>query len=328
MMRVPDRCVRTLAMLVEAAVLSACCGLPAAAQEARGEEEVAGVAVVLDAEAQRKLGVMTAAAEAADFQQTEQGSGLVLAVQAIVQAMADLASAEAAARAGAAALTRARGLFEAETAVSREVLESAERQAAVDQAALALAKAEASVAYGSGAPWLDADRRAGILARLIAGRASVIRATFPAGLGGGQVETLRVRPLDRLRADQGREASEVWTGPADPAVPGPTLFAYLDPAEGLVQGDRVIASVATGGAIKGVIVPASAVVIAGGEAWCYVVRDGDHFVRVAITLDRAESGGYFQAPAGATGLKAGTTIVIRGAGLLLARETGGAAEEE
>jgi hypothetical protein len=109
-------------------------------------------------------------------------------------------------------------------------------------------------------------------------------------------------------------------------VPGPVLFAYVEDAGDLVSGERVVASVADGPPIDGVLVPASAVVIAGGAAWSYALEAPDRFVRTPVDLDRPLGGGYFQ-PASAN-LEAGESVVVGGAGLLLSAETGGAEEED
>jgi len=62
-------------------------------------------------------------------------------------------------------------------------------------------------------------------------------------------------------------------------------------------------------------VPLSAVVLAGGEPWCYVQTPDDVFVRRRVDLGRPLPQGYFQAQ----GFTAGERVVVAGAGLLLAR---------
>jgi hypothetical protein len=297
-------------------------------EAAAATEGADAIGVALDADEQEKLGVSVAPLEAAQFQGEIEGPGIVLSVQPIAQAVADVATAEAAANASAAALKRAKGLFDAGTAISAEAVEAAERQAVTDAANLALARTKASVAFGANAPWLDAKRRAAILRKLSASSAAVVQASFPAGLGDGQDSTLTIRKVGVAPGGRSWRATDVWIGPADPAVPGPTLFGYVDNAKGLAQGDHIIAAVATSETFDGVVVPASAIVIAGGAAWCYVVENSDHFVRKEVDLGRPSGSGYFQATNQADGLKPGATIVVGGAGLLLARETGGGEEED
>jgi hypothetical protein len=294
------------------------------------------IGVELRDDEQRRLGLELAPLERAEYESRIEGIGLVVDVQSVVQRMSALSTAEAAAERSQAALTRARGLFKADAAVSREALETAQSQAAADAAALDLARTQAAGAFGYTAPWLDSARRDELLRALSAGRAVVIRASFPGGLPNGITSSLTVR---RVGADSGSDewtAKETWTGPADPNVPGPVLFAYLDEAGGLVAGERVVASVPDGAKLDGVIVPASSIVIAGGTAWCYLLMDGDRFVREPVDLERPFRGGYFEPNDAALGspleptrpaLVAGRRVVVAGAGLLLARETGGGEEE-
>ena len=321
-------------LLIFACVLAlSACGKDSSAPadqpgSAAAADESEAVGVMLDTEAQAKLGVMTAALDAAKYQDRIEGPGSVLDVQPIAQMMADLATAEASVTASTAALKRAEGLYKAGKAISEESLEAARRQAIANEANLALAKTKARVAFGPDAPWLDASRRPSILKKLTEGSAAIVKATFPSGLGEGSEANLTISKLGGAPSTPSWQANTVWTGPADPAVPGPTLLAYVEAAKGLTPGDHVTASLPTGQQSDGVIVPASAVVIAGGAAWCYAVENGDHFMREPVDLDHPAGDGYFQASSGSETLKAGATIVVQGAGLLLARETGGGEEED
>jgi hypothetical protein len=71
---------------------------------------------------------------------------------------------------------------------------------------------------------------------------------------------------------------------------------------------------------QGVVVPVSAVVFAGGAAWCFLADGNDLFRRAAVDLGRPIGEGYFQS----SEFEAEDTVVIAGAGLLLAREMSGA----
>jgi len=283
---------------------------------------------MLDADEQAKLGVMTGVLDAAQYQDRIEGPGTVLDVQPIAQVMADLETAEASVTASAAALKRAEGLYKAGKAISEEALEAARRQAIANEASLALAKTKARVAFGPDAPWLESSRRSAILKKLTDGSGAIVKATFPSGIGESETSGLTIRKLGGSLTAPAWQAASIWTGPADPAVPGPTLLAYIESAKGLTPGDHVTASLPTGKESGGVIVPASAVVIAGGAAWCYAVENGDHFMRELVDLDHPAGDGYFQASGKSSALNAGTTIVVQGAGLLLARETGGGEEED
>jgi len=286
-------------------------------------DESAGIGVELDAESQTKLGVKIAPLEAAQYQKMLQGPGTVLDVRPIAQTMTDITTANAAVTASSAALKRAQGLYKAQASISQAALEAARRQAVADEATLALARTKARVAFGPDAPWLDASRRREILKQLTSGSAAIAKAAFPSGLDAANDMTLTIHKVGAAPTGQSWKVTTVWTGPSDPNVPGPTLFAYIKSAKGLSPGDHILAEIAQGAPNDGVTVPNSAVVIAGGQAWCYAVEEDNHFVRVPVDLDYAEGGGYFQAAGRNEALKPGAKIVIDGAGLLLARETGG-----
>jgi hypothetical protein len=316
----------SLIILVCVVALAGCSKKEAAAPDAADtSDQVEAVGVTLDADQQSKLGVAVAPVQAAQYQDTIDGQGTVVDIQSIAQSIADLTTAEAAVTASEAAFKRAEGLFKADTSVSRETLEAARRQSVADEAALALAKTKASIAYGSDAPWLDAKRRSAMMKRLTSGASVIVQASFPSGLPDNRPRSFAIHKVGMPAGGPSWSVTDVWAGPADPTIPGPTLLGYVGEAKGLARGDHIVASIATGSPETGVVVPASAVVIAGGQAWCYTVEGGDDFTRVPVDLNHHLAGGYFQ---NSKALKAGTSIVVNGAGLLLARETGGGEEED
>ena len=287
------------------------------------EHDEPALGVALTSEDQAKLGVEVATIESAAFQPSIAGPAYVVDAQSVVGTMAELRKAEADSRNSTVALQRARDLFNSDAAVSAETLEAAERQAATDEAQLRVARARATLSFGAAAPWLDAARRESLLVALSGGAMLLVSASFPSGLAGAQPAALALRRLG-LADTASWCATEVWAGPADPRVPGPTVLALLAAPPELSPGERLTASVATGSPLSGLVVPLSAVVLAGGESWCYVTAAGADFVRRRVDLSRPLGAGYFQAD----GFAAGERIVVAGAGLLLAREFGGGAEAE
>ncbi len=326
-----NRTLRHILMIAGCVSLLAACGKGADApadKSSTASDEAEAIGIELDADQQAKLGVTIAPLAATEYQDEITGQGAVVDVQSIAQAIADLTTAEAAATASSAALERAQGLYKADTAISREALEAAKRQAVSDQANLALARTKASIAFGPGAPWLKANRAGEIMKRLASGTAVVFHAAFPSGLDGTEPSALTIRKIGGALDGPSWTTADVWAGPADSTVPGPNLFGYVENAKGLSSGDHVTAAIAAGAKQAGVIIPNSAIVIAGGQAWCYAVMDGNRFVREPIDLGHPASGGYFEPSGAANGFKPGGKVVIAGAGLLLARETGGGEEED
>ncbi|MEO8465490.1 MAG: hypothetical protein ABI640_09140 [Gammaproteobacteria bacterium] len=304
-----------------AALLCACSSPPPEAPAAQAASEAPLLSVELDAEQQEKLGVEAAAAGEGTWQPSVAGSAQVVDPQELVAAMAEQGKAEAEARSSEAARKRARDLFGADTAVSAATLETAERQAAADAALLDVAQSRAALGFGSGAPWLTANRRDALLRALARGNTLLVRASFPGGLPNGKPTTLAIR---RVGGGESWTAGEVWSAPADPGVPGPTLLALVPGGSGLSFGERLTATLPAGNTQTGAIVPTSAVVLAGGQSWCYVQSDEHEFTRRAIEIGRPTDAGYFQQ----SGIAVGDKIVTAGAGLLLARELGGAPAED
>jgi len=147
-------------------------------------------------------------------------------------------------------------------------------QSAQDDAELRTARAHAALAFGPAAPWLEPGRRDRLLAALTDGSMLLVSASFPSGLGDAAPASVTLRRVGGEPAE-GWTASELWLGPADPAVPGPTVLALLPAPRTLSYGERLRADVAAGAPVTGVVVPAAAVVLAGGEPWCFERTDGD-----------------------------------------------------
>jgi hypothetical protein len=290
--------------------------------EPAADESKPALGVSLNEEERGKLGVALGELAAATFQPTIDGSARIVDAQTVVAAMADLDKATAEARTSDVALKRARDLYRADKTVSAETLEAAERQAATDQAQLGVARAHASLEFGA-APWLNAERREPLLASLARGEMLLLRASFPSGLPAARPANLAVRRLG-TQIGEFWITTEIWSGPSDPSVPGPTMLALLTTPTGLSYGERLIASVATGPEVSGSVVPSSAVVLSGGEAWSYVQESDDGLARRRVDLARPVPQGYFQA----SGFMPGEHVVVAGAGLLLAREIGGGAEAD
>ena len=302
------------------------CGRDDSAPEAEAATEHDGPAlgVVLDQDEAQKLGVAIAPIAAHVYQPFVAGTARVLDAQTTVAPLADLEKAETHARTSQSALKRARDLFRRDTAVSAEALEGAERQAADDDAQVKVARARASLEFGTEAPWLEAGRRESLLASLASGATALVSVSFPSSLAGA--DPPYALELERIGSGaQSRwSATQTWLGPADPSVPGPTVLALVTTtADGPATGERLGARVVSGAPLDGTVVPASAIVLSGGEAWSYVLGD-DGFARRRVDLSRPVLQGYFQQQAFAPG----ESVVVAGAGLLLARETGGGAEED
>jgi hypothetical protein len=304
-------------------LLSGCNKSDTAADKKEKEDNSPGVH--LSDEDVKGLGLKLENAASARYVPGVSGYGVVTSLDSIAQADSDLVAAQATASQSQASANRARELSTGEeAAVSREQLDAAEAKAAADQAALALARRKADAAFGLNPLWRDAGARARIMGALGAGRAVLVRATFPLGaLKAGKPQSLSVTPLDGDA--RSFTTTQIWDAPSDPAIPGRSFYLLLD-GSGLAQGARVTVTAPSGAAETGVRIPESALVLSESESWAYVQTKPGTFLRQPVDISKPLPGGYFEAEG--KGISAGQPIVTDGAGLLLARETNPSTEPE
>ena len=285
-------------------------------QEPAQKEEAQPGTVSLKPEQIKSIGLATAPINAAEHRLESEGYAVVAAHDPIAQAVAELRTAQAAARQSRFALERARSLAGSPGAVSADVLDAAVRQSAVDDASVALAERKLAPIIGTNPPWPPAVRET-MLEQLAAAKVKLVRATFPLGaLGGETPGSLRMTSLAAPQGERGSTLAPVWSAPADPSVPGRSFFAVLDQA-GVAEGDRLDAYAPVGAQRAGLEVPANAVVMSEGKFWCYLERMPGTYVRVAIAVNEPTPQGYFVTG----GLHAGDKVVTAAAGWLLAQES-------
>ena len=269
-----------------------------------------------------KMGLVTRAARTIRYTRQTAGFGLVVAHDAIAQAAAELASAQATARLSRSALERTRKLDGTPGAVSADVEETAAEKGAVDQAALNLTRQRLSGAFGMNPPWKDAAGNA-TLGELASGRIKLLRATFALGaLRGGTPTSLRAERIG-TPGGAGWTSRVIWDAAADAGIPGRSFFATLN-ARDVSEGERLQVWVPIGEAETGVVIPSAATVLRDGKYWCYVEKAPGKFVRIEIELSKPTADGYFVAD----GVAAGDKVVETAVGQLLAQESAGAAEPD
>lgn len=283
--------------------------------------------VVLSSEEIARLGIETAPAQSATYTPQIRGYGVVTSLSTVAQTDSDIRTAQAAVADSQAALDRMGRLFgrgDAIHAVSAQTVDTARHQAASDRAQLALADRKEIATFGANAPWRGPPRNDAILNDLAAGRTALIEATFPLGISFAPRPSLLV--VTHLDAEPGQEnwtAHTIWDAPADPTIPGRSFFALVDRSE-LAQGEHVLVFAPTGSSIRGVSIPADAVLLSEDKPWCYVLTGPHRFERILIDLKQQVVGGYFVAK----GIAPNQPVVVEGTGLLLARELGAATPSE
>jgi hypothetical protein len=303
--------------------IAGCRQAPSAAQAPAGEAKDNPAAeapgVTLKPDEIEKIGVKITPA-AATLQAPESiGFALVVTREAIAQAIADVSTAAAVQRQSRAALARAHSLAGTPGAQPVEAQEAAERQAAVDHAALVLAERRLSATYGRNAPWKD-NYSSPELVALASGESKLARVTFPLGaLGSAIPAKLRLAHIGESQAGRSYASDSVWSAPADASVPGKSFFAVVKGSDAS-EGERLVARAPVGAAEAGVVIPFAAVLISGDKFWCYVEEKPGLFVRTEIDTGRPTDEGYFVRE----GIAAGARLVTTSAGQLLARELGAA----
>lgn len=116
----------------------------------------------------------------------------------------------------------------------------------------------------------------------------------------------------------------------DPRIQGAGFLYIAAWRPGYSPGANLLAHLAVGPPVRGVVVPARAVVWLEGEAWVYEQTAPDRFARWAVTTDVPTERGYFVSKTFAPGEK----VVTRGAQDLLSEEavlqgqTGGEGDED
>jgi hypothetical protein len=327
-----------MASLLSCLVLCAACGRqpapapdtakaePEEKAEGAGKAESSAGIVILKPEEVAGLGIAASAVVAVRYQAATSGFAVVLGHEVIAQAVADVATAQAAAAQSQAALARMQRLAGTPGADSTETRENAARQAAVDAAALRLARAKSSSALGQNPPWAGREDSK-LPAELAEGRARLVRATFPLGSVNGRVpQRLWLTRLGTAGAGERWTAHAVWDAPADADMPGRSFFALLQAAD-VGEGERLLAWTAgtdSEQAESGVLIPSSAVVASDGRYWFYLERQPGEFARTPMDISRPMADGYFVQG----GVNRGDLIVTSAAGLLLARETNPSTEAE
>jgi len=261
--------------------------------------------------------VTTEPAATAEYTEQAAGYGLIVSHESIAQAVSELETAKASARFSQSALTRAQHLAGTPGAMSADAQDSIAQKAAVDHAALTLTTHRLSALFGMNPPWNKGENGA-MLERLASGRSKLLRATFPLDtLGDGIPRSLRAQRISANQPARDWRSTIVWEAPADSSVPGRSFFALLDNSDAQ-EGERLQVWAPIGSSLKGVVIPAPAVLMNDGRFWCYIEHDAGVFARVQIDTGRPVSGGYFVND----GVKAGENIVSGAAGQLLAKELG------
>jgi hypothetical protein len=269
--------------------------------------------LVLDEPTQKRIGLTVVNPVSAEWQPEIPAIGRVVDPLVFTAAVADYESTRAAATASQAELERTKKLAEQENASPR-VLEAAQAAAARDGFALQSAKAKFTSDWGvkltaqTNLPALAVQLRAGDveLAKL-----SLPGGVFPKPLPATAQISIFNQPDDSV---SGELADDLGI---DPTSQVQTLLFWVKtnlPPSIAVTARLKISSEP----IKGVTVPAAAVLRYETKGWVFLQTSPTEFSRREISLNRAVTGGFF-----CTEISADAHIVVTGAQVLLSAEVNG-----
>ncbi len=294
-----------------------------------------GYAVVrISAESQAASGIVTATLAAARCAASAEVYGLVLNPQNLLElrgqylaAAAEIRGLRAASGNSRSDFERMQQLFADDRNISARALAAAEAQWQTDQARLAAAEQNAAslqdrlqLAWGPQLARWAAVTGSTPLDALAAQREYLLQMSFPAELqplaGNASLTLVPTAPAANPRHGP-RSARYLSVAPqSDPTLPGAT-YLYLVQDPGLRYGMRVVGQLPLGGkARSGVIIPSTAIVWHGGQAWAYLKQDQGRFLRKPVATREAMGNGWFTD----TGFVPGDQVVISGAQLLLSEE--------
>jgi hypothetical protein len=272
------------------------------------------VYVKVEAAERATMGLETAALATASLKPEVKAYGHVLDASGLAGLVAEMTTAEAAARVSDAELTRLKTLV-AQNNASERALQTAEAAAVRDRAQLEAARLRLLTGWGSAI----AARKdlAELVKSLGALESALVELEVPAGqkLEGDPVN-VRLVSLDSTN-----------TVPAQVLGPAPVVDAQMqgrgfrclvqpNPAR-LTAGRTLTGFLGFAGQERtGVLVPRAAIVRYNGFAWVYRQHSEEQYERVQVELDTPLESGWFVAE----GLKPQDKVVTVGAQLLLSEE--------
>ena len=292
--------------------------------------------LTLDTEAQKRLGLATATLSASVGRSEMTTPAVVLSVQDLLSSRdkyiavhVQLEKARSEADVARKEYSRLKTLYEENQNISEKSLQSAEAASKARDAdmgageqQLALQEAAIRQEWGSAVMrWIVEDSPE--FQRVLSLRQKLVQITLPFGTNVAFPKAISLELPDGKRA----EASRVSPLPkVDPRIQGMSYLYVGGAGSVIAPGTNLLAHLAIGGRMTGVIVPSSAVVWSEGQAWVYQQTAQDRFVQRPVATDTPFENGYFVT----VGVRAGDKVVTQGAQALLSEEAlvhaGGAAD--
>jgi hypothetical protein len=280
--------------------------------------------ITLDAATQKRLGFTVATLASTVTRSAATFPAAVLSVQelatfrnAYVATQAQLQKARVQADVAGKEYTRLKALRENQN-ISEKSLQSAEAALQSDEADVRAAEQQLNLQasslrqeWGAAVTKWTTEGSANFQ-RVLGGGEALVQMTLPSGSAFAPPKSISLELPNGKRTS----ASFVSTfGRVDPRVQGRS-FLYVASGQPLPPGLNLVARLSIGEPLKGVVIPASAVVWSEGKAWVYTQVSSDGFTRSALATEVPVDDGYFAGE----GFVAGAKIVTVGAQALLSEE--------
>ena len=287
---------------------------------------VDGNAVLIDEEAQKQAGITVEELKEAKYAASQNFTGMVVDLHALVEARQRLQSLSAQLTAAQAQLlqrrsdvTRTQGLYDEGRNASKRDLEATRAALATqEQQEIALQAEIRSVIDGVRMQWGDAFAnhladKDGLVARVISHQVEIVQFAMPYGSRPDK-QSWRV---DVSNAGHGDGVQAFLVGAAAQSQPGLQGANWLlsMPPSGAGAGTRVRVLSQQGKTQKGVFVPTTAMIRFAGKNWVYMKIDEERFERLALPVDRPIGEGFFT-----DAFEVRDKLVTSGAQLLLSEE--------
>jgi hypothetical protein len=284
--------------------------------------------LTLDAATQKRIGLETTNPAAAEWQPEIKAFGRALDTAPLQELLMDFYRAELTFDTSHQELERAKQLKK-DNNISERAFQDAEATYQLNFATVAAARLKIENGWGKRIAEMTGEivvppgtpRKENLVLEQLAEGGSLIRIDLPAEERLAYPQSARIVPLGKREL----QITASFFG-ALPVMDAQTqqqglLFLNDKPntADRLIPGEAVTGFIKSSDApVKGVMIPASAILRHDGKGWVFVQTGENNFSRREVPLDRAVEGGFFSAELSAT-----SRVVVTGAQTLLSAELSG-----
>jgi hypothetical protein len=251
--------------------------------------------VTIDAAAQKAIGLETAKAHAAPYQDQVRAFGTVLDLATLtslntnyIAAVSELKTTQAKLAASEPAFERAKALY-AKSIGNLVQVQTTEAALIGDRASVASAESKVrTLAATAIQEWGQVlgngvVTSAPLIMHLIERQVFLIQITVPPG---APVDPPPVATVEASSKDQQITVKYVSAATrTDPKIQGSSFFYVASAESGVLPGMNVRAFLATGKSVDGYVIPPSAVVWWSGHPWVYIKIEDDEYTRRQIPTD-------------------------------------------